>query len=76
MRRQEAIPLGSESNRIDEAKLKHVVDLDIDLVSFVDKLDSLIENWTRLSPISPRRQLCQSEFASGSLAEKSLFVDQ
>jgi predicted aminopeptidase len=32
-----------DSNRVDEAKLKQVVDLDNDLVSFVDKLDSLIE---------------------------------
>ncbi|MCE3017225.1 MAG: hypothetical protein ACK56W_12005 [Pirellula sp.] len=39
-----------ESNRIDEKKLKEVVDLDRDLVGFIDKLDSLISQLDAAKP--------------------------
>lgn len=39
-----------ESNRIDEQKLKEVVDLDRDLVAFIDKLDSLISQLDTAKP--------------------------
>ena len=39
-----------ESNRIDEQKLKKVVDLDRDLVAFIDKLDSLISQLDTAKP--------------------------
>jgi hypothetical protein len=39
-----------ESNRIDEKKLKEVVDLDRDLVGFNDKLDSLISQLDAAKP--------------------------
>jgi len=39
-----------ESNRIDEKKLKEVVDLDRDLVAFIDKLDSLISQLDAAKP--------------------------
>lgn len=39
-----------ESNRIDETKLKEVVDLDRDLVGFIDKLDSLISDLDSMKP--------------------------
>jgi hypothetical protein len=39
-----------ESNRVDASKLKDVVDLDNDLVGFIDKLDSLLVD---LSPETP-----------------------
>jgi hypothetical protein len=39
-----------ESNRIDEKKLKEVVDLDKDLVGFIDKLDSLISGLDSVKP--------------------------
>ncbi|MCY3012754.1 MAG: hypothetical protein NTY42_23390 [Planctomycetota bacterium] len=39
-----------ESNRIDEQKLKEVVDLDRDLVAFIDKLDSLISQLDKAKP--------------------------
>jgi hypothetical protein len=39
-----------ESNRIDETKLKEVVDLDRDLVGFIDKLDSLISTLDTVKP--------------------------
>lgn len=39
-----------ESNRIDEQKLKEVVDLDRDLVAFIDKLGSLISQLDTAKP--------------------------
>jgi hypothetical protein len=39
-----------DSNRIDEKKLKEVVDLDRDLVGFIDKLDSLISQLDAAKP--------------------------
>lgn len=39
-----------ESKRIDEKKLKEVVDLDKDLVGFIDKLDALIAGLDSVKP--------------------------